>query len=87
MSTHNIHFHDKIGKLPNYPYIFVFSRCRKNFLGTQKRVRINHGKRLVGVRVIEILLYVGYCHCAVVFCYFFSFVFCCFVVVFFALGF
>ena len=31
--------------------------CRKNFLGTQKRVRISHGKRVIGVRVIEFLLY------------------------------
>ena len=28
-----------------------------NFLGTQKRVRISHGKRVIGVRIIEVLLY------------------------------
>ena len=27
------------------------------FLGTQKQVRISHGKRAIGVRVIEVLLY------------------------------
>ena len=30
---------------------------RKNFLETQKRVRINHGKRAIGIRVIEVLLF------------------------------
>ena len=29
--------------------------CRKNFVGTRKRVRISHGKRVIGVRVIESL--------------------------------
>ena len=33
-------------------------RCRKNFLGTQKRVRISRGKRVIRVRVIEVLLYI-----------------------------
>ena len=28
-----------------------------SFLGIQKRIRINHGKRAIGVRVIEGLLY------------------------------
>ena len=32
---------------------------RKNFVGTEKRVRISHGKRAVGVPAIEILLYEG----------------------------
>ena len=54
MSTHNIHFHDKIKK--NY------LKCRKhffleNFPGTQKRVRIRQNKRVIGVRVIGVLLY------------------------------
>ena len=31
---------------------------RKNFVGTQKQVRISHGKRAIGVRAIEVLLYV-----------------------------
>ena len=30
---------------------------RKNFVGTQKRVRISHGKRAIGVRAIEVRLY------------------------------
>ena len=54
MSTHNIQFRDKMRK---FPYIFVFLSCRKNFVGTQKRVRISHGKRAIGVRAIEVLLY------------------------------
>ena len=59
MSTHNIHFHDKIRKkiLLN-PEIFVFFSYRKNFLGTQKRLRIIHGKRAIRVRAIEVILYV-----------------------------
>ena len=56
MSTHNIQFHDKIRK---FPLVIVFLSYRKNFKGTQKRVRINHGKRAIGVRVIEVRLYVG----------------------------
>ena len=39
MSTHNIHFHDKIGKIP-IPKYFVFLSCQKDFLGTQKQVQI-----------------------------------------------
>ena len=34
-----------------------FLSYRKTFLGTQKRVRISHGKRAIGVRIIEVLLY------------------------------
>ena len=43
-----------------YPYIFVLLGYQENFLGTQKRVRISHGKRAIGVRVIEVLLYKEY---------------------------
>ena len=56
MSTHNIQFHDKIRK---FPKIFVFLSYWKNFVGTQKRVRISHGKRAIGVRVIEVRLYIN----------------------------
>ena len=52
MSIHNIQFHDKI----KIPYIFVFLSYRKNFVGTQKRVRISRGKRTIDVRVIEVRL-------------------------------
>ena len=31
---------------------------RKDFVGTQKRVRISHGKRAIGVRAIEVRLYI-----------------------------
>ena len=54
MSTHNIQFHDKIRK---FPLVFVFLSYRKNFVGTQKRVRINHGKQAIGVRAIDVRLY------------------------------
>ena len=60
MSTHNIHFHDKIGKIQKkYLLIFVFLSCRKNFLRTQKGVRISHGKTVIGVGVAEVLLRVA----------------------------
>ena len=51
MSTHNIQFHDEIRK---FPLNFVFLSYRKNFVGTQKLVRISHGKRAIGVRAIEV---------------------------------
>ena len=54
MSTHNIQFHDEIRKLP---LKFVFLSYRKNFVGTKKLVRISHGKRAIGVRAIEVRLY------------------------------
>ena len=53
MSTHNIQFHDKVRKIH---LIFVFLSYRKNFVGTEKRVRISHGKRPIGVRAIEVRL-------------------------------
>ena len=54
MSTHNIQFHNEIRKLPER---FVFLIYWKTFVGTQKRVRISHGERAIGVRAIEIRLY------------------------------
>ena len=60
MSTHNIQFHDTIRK---FPLVFVFLSYRKNFVGTQKLVRINHGKRAIGVRAIEVRLYLYYSSC------------------------
>ena len=51
MRTHNIQFHDKIRK---FPKIFVFLSYWKNFIGTQKRVRITHGKQAIGTRAIEV---------------------------------
>ena len=53
MSTQNIRFHDKIRK---FPEIFVFLSYRKNFVGTQKRVRIIQGNQTIGVRAVEVLL-------------------------------
>ena len=55
MSTHNIQFHDKIRK---FPLVSVFLSYQKNFVGTQKRVRISHDERAIGDRAIEIRLYV-----------------------------
>ena len=54
MSTHNIQFYDKIRK---NPYIFVFLSYWKDFVGTEKRVRIIHGKRAIRVRAIEVIPY------------------------------
>ena len=48
MSTLNIHFHDKMTK---FPQIFVLLIYLINFVGTQKRARISHGKRVISVRV------------------------------------
>ena len=53
MNTHNIQFYDKIRK---FPLILVFLSYLKNCEGTQKRVRISHGKRAIGVRAIEVCL-------------------------------
>ena len=53
MSIHNIHCHDEIKKNPE---IFVFWSFRKNFVGTQKEVRMSHDKRAIRVRVIEVRL-------------------------------
>ena len=35
-----------------------FLSYRKNVVGTQKRARISHGKRAIGVRAIKAQLYV-----------------------------
>ena len=51
MSTHNIQFHDKIRK---NPLIFVFLSYWKSCVGTEKSVRIIHGKRAIRVRAIEV---------------------------------
>ena len=51
MSTHYIQFYDKVIK---NPFIFVFLSYRNNFVGTQKRVRISHGKQAIGVRATEV---------------------------------
>ena len=54
MSTHNIQCHDKIRKSL---YIFAFLGYRKNSVGTEKRVRIGYGKRAIGIRAIQVQLY------------------------------
>ena len=45
-------------KQENFLFIFVFLSYWTNFVGTQKRVRISHGKRAIGVRAIEVQLYI-----------------------------
>ena len=55
MSKLNIQFHDKMTK---FFQIFVLLIYRKNFVGTQKRVGISRGKRAIGVRAIEVRLYI-----------------------------
>ena len=55
MSTHNIQFH---GKIRNFPQLFVFLSYRKNFVGTQKRVGISHGKQAICVLAIDVPVYV-----------------------------
>ena len=57
MSTHNIQFHDKRRK---NPLIFVFLSYWKDFVGTEKSVRIIQGKRAIRVRAIEVILYLQY---------------------------
>ena len=39
-----------------FPKLFVFLSYWKNFVGTQKRVRISHGKRAISVRAIGVQL-------------------------------
>ena len=53
MCTHNIQFHDTITQ---FTKIFLFFSRRKNFEGNQKRVRISHGKRAIGIPAIEVRL-------------------------------
>ena len=35
-------------KIPKIPLNIFFLSCRKSFLGTQKQVRISHGKQAIG---------------------------------------
>ena len=53
MSTLNIQLHDKMTKFPQILILLIY---RTNFVRTQKRVRITHDKRVIGVRVIEVRL-------------------------------
>ena len=52
MSIHNIQFHDKIRKKS----LNIFLSYKKDFVGTEKRVRIIQGKRAIRVRAIEVIL-------------------------------
>ena len=42
--------------------MFAFLSYWKNFVGTEKRVRIIHGKRTIRVRAIEVVLYMTGSH-------------------------
>ena len=53
MSTHDIQFHDKLRKKS---LNICFLSYWKDFLGTEKRVRIIQGKRAIRVRAIEVIL-------------------------------
>ena len=55
MSTHNILFQYKKKITLNYPKF----AGKGFFLRTQERVRNNRGKRAIGVRATEVLLYQG----------------------------
>ena len=57
MWAHNIRFHNKNENFSEIYLNIVILSCKNNFQGTQKRVRISHGKRPIAVRVIEVLLY------------------------------
>ena len=56
MSKPNIHFHDKICKIPKISLTICFHQPSEEFPRDSKRVRISHSKRVIGVRVIEVLL-------------------------------
>ena len=43
-------------KLEKNPLIFIFLSYWKDFVGTEKRVRIIQGKRAIRVRAIEVIL-------------------------------
>ena len=53
MRVHNIHLQEKEENLPK---LSVYRIWRKS-LRTQERVRLIHGKRAIGGRAIEVLLY------------------------------
>ena len=50
MSTHNIKFQDKIRISLN----IYFLELSEEFVGTQKRVQISHGKQAISVQAVEV---------------------------------
>ena len=54
MSTHNIHFYDKMGKIPTISVNMCFLKLSKEFPKDSK-ARISHSKRVM--LLIEVLLY------------------------------
>ena len=65
MSTHNIQCLDKKRTFP----LHFFLGLSEEFRSDLKRVRISHGKGAIGVRAIEVRMYIGYCKCAISFCH------------------
>ena len=57
MSTHNIYFHDKIRNFLLSQIRYSYLQLWKKILGIQERVRNSHGKRVIGVRAIEVSVY------------------------------
>ena len=55
MNTHNIQFHDKIR---TFSLNICFLELSEELRRAQKRVRICHGKRAIGVRAVEVRLYI-----------------------------
>ena len=49
MSTQNIHFHVKIGKIPKISLDIYFLDLSQKFSRDPKRVQISHGKRVISV--------------------------------------
>ena len=66
MSTHNIQFHYQKEKLLNICFLELSeefcrdSKKKKKKKKKKKRVRISHGKRAIGVRAIEVRLYIDF---------------------------
>ena len=57
MSTHNIHFQDKLIDLELSELYSNISSYGKKFLGTQERVGNSSGKQAISVRATAIFLY------------------------------
>ena len=55
MSAHSIHLQDE----KNVPKLSVYRIWRKS-LWTKELVRLIHGKQAIGVRAIEVLLYLNF---------------------------
>ena len=59
MNTHSIPF--SVYTQKNHPKLSQICRYEIFFQGTQERVQNNHGKQVISVRDIEVLLYLPAC--------------------------